>query len=105
MKIHQLSLFAIGMIAAGLFGFTNFRSGSIKGTISPPNGGNKVWIISATDTIKAPIDRGTFEVRDIHPGIYRIIIEANPPYKNLAKTGITVEDGQMIDLGEIILLQ
>jgi hypothetical protein len=105
MKMYKLSLLAFGILAAGLVGFSNLRGGSLKGSISPANGGNRVWIVSSTDTIKAPIDRGSFEVRDIHPGIYRVIIEANPPYKNVARTGITLQDGQMMDLGEIVLMQ
>jgi hypothetical protein len=34
-----------------------------------------------------------------------VIIEATPPYKNIAKDGIVVSDGQTVDAGEIKLSQ
>jgi len=35
--------------------------------------------------------------------VYKVVIEAKPPFKNAAKDGVTVQDGQAADAGEIKL--
>src|ERR1700761_9136863 len=94
----------IGVMAAtGLFAFTHFRGGSIRGSVMPSDGGVRAWAESSTDTLKAPIINGSYEITDAKPGTYKIIIEAKPPYRNIAKDGLTVNDGQSTDAGEIRL--
>ena len=105
MKNAKLSLAAIAIAAAGLFAFNDFRSGSIKGMVNPADGAIRAWALSSTDTLKAEVNKGTFAIMDAKPGSYRVIIEAKPPYKNAAKDGITVTDGQSTDVGEIKLEQ
>lgn len=48
---------------------------------------------------------GAFELGDVKPGIYQVIIEAKSPYKNLVKEGVEVKEGEATDLGEITLEQ
>jgi len=105
MKISKLSLAALGLAFAGVFAFKALVNGTVKGTVTPSDGAARAWIISATDTLKAPIDKGAFEIPDVKPGTYKVIIEAKPPYKNVAKDGVTVTDGQTSDVGEIKLSQ
>ena len=105
MKITKLSLVAAGIAVISLLGFKAITNGSVKGTVSPSDAAVRVWIVSATDTLKAPVDHGTFSVADVKPGTYKVIIEAKPPYKNAAKDDITVADGQPSDVGEIKLSQ
>ena len=93
----------VTVVSAGLFAFTYLRGGSIKGTVTPAEGGIRAWAESASDTIKAPIINGAYEITDAKPGTYKVIIEAKPPYKNVAKDGIMVSDGQAADAGEIKL--
>ena len=100
-SLKQLA--AAAVVTTGLFAFTFFKAGSIKGTVTPPEGGVRAWAESATDTLKAPIVNGSYEIMDAKPGTYKIIIEAKPPYKNIAKDGIMVSDGQTADAGEIKL--
>jgi hypothetical protein len=89
--------------AAGLFAFATLREGSIHGTVTPPEGGVRAWAESATDTLKAPIVSGSYEITGAKPGTYKVIIEAKPPYRNAAKDGVMVNDGQSSDAGEIRL--
>lgn len=103
MKLTSLKLAVVAFSAAGLFAFTNLKSGSIKGTVSPAEGAARAWAESSTDTLKALVINGTYEITDAKPGSYKIIIEAKPPYKNAAKDGVTVNDGQATDAGEIKL--
>jgi hypothetical protein len=95
----------IAAATAGLFAFTAIQTGSVKGTVSPADGAVRAWALSGTDTLKATIDKGAFEITGAKAGTYRIIIEAKPPYKNAAKDGVTVVDGQPTDIGEIKLEQ
>jgi len=99
----NFKLAAVTIAAAGLFAFNSLRSGSIKGTVSPAEGATRAWAESSTDTLKALIVNGAFEITDAKPGTYKLIIEAKPPYKNAAKDGVSVTDGQAADAGEIKL--
>ena len=105
MKIAKLGLVALIVAAVGLFSFHGLFSGTVKGKVSPPEGAKTAWVISATDTLNVPIQQGTFEVPDLKPGVYKVIIEAKPPFKNVAKDAVTVTDGQTSDVGEIKLSQ
>jgi hypothetical protein len=103
MNVSHFKLAAITIATAGLFSFSQLRSGSIKGTVTPSEGAVRAWAESSTDTLKATIVNGTYEITDAKPGMYKVIIEAKPPYRNNAKDGITVNDGQAADAGEIKL--
>lgn len=103
MYFKFFKLGAVAVAAAGLFAFAHLRVGSIRGTITPTDAGVRAWAESATDTLKAPIVNGVFEITDAKPGAYKIVIEAKPPYRNIAKDGLMVTDGQATDAGEITL--
>lgn len=107
MKSIKSRLVGIGIVAAtaGLFAFNAVQTGSIKGTVTPADGAVRAWALSGTDTLKATIDKGSYEITGAKAGTYRVIIEAKPPYKNVAKDGVTVVDGQPTDAGEIKLEQ
>ncbi|HVU95627.1 MAG TPA: carboxypeptidase-like regulatory domain-containing protein [Puia sp.] len=103
MEFTLFRLIATTVVVAGLFAFTHFKAGSIRGTVTPAEGGVRAWAESATDTVRAPIVNGSYEIADVKPGAYKIVIEAKPPYRNIAKDGIIVSDGQTADVGEIKL--
>ena len=103
MNFTSIRIAAVTVIAAGLFAFSSSREGAIRGTISPAEGGVRAWAESAIDTLKVPIINGSFEITGAKPGTYKVIIEAIPPYRNAAKDGVMVNDGQTSDAGEIKL--
>jgi hypothetical protein len=103
MKQMKLSLMALGIATAGFFAFTTIETGSIKGTVSPAEGAVQAWAISATDTLKAPVANGMYEIPAAKAGTYKLIIEAKPPYKNAAKEGVAVMDGSATEVPEIKL--
>ena len=103
MDITLFRLAAVAVVIAGSFAFLPFRGGSIRGSVIPADGGIRVWAESAVDTLKAPIINGSYEIADAKPGAYKLIIEAKSPYKNVAKDGVMVSDGQTADAGEITL--
>src|ERR1700749_3656863 len=103
MNFASIKLGGVAVAAAGLFAFSQLKVGSIRGTVMPVEAGVRAWAESATDTLKAPIINGSYEITDARAGTYKIIIEAKPPYRNIAKDGIMVNDGQAADAGEIKL--
>jgi hypothetical protein len=105
MKNMKLKALALAVATVGFFAFKSLEPGSIKGTVTPPEGAARVWAISNTDTLKAAVEKGAFVIPNVKAGTYRLIIEANPPFKNTAKDGIAVTDGQATDVGEIKLQQ
>jgi hypothetical protein len=98
-----IKLGATAITAALLLTFAQHKLGSIKGTVTPIDAGVRAWAESATDTLRAPILNGSYEITDAKPGAYKIIIEAKPPYRNIARDGMMVTDGQETDAGEIKL--
>ena len=103
MKFTNFRIAIISAAVGGLFAFSSLRDGSIHGTVSPPEGGVRAWAESYTDTLRAPIINGSYEIAGAKPGTYKIVIEAKPPYRNAAKDGVMVSDGQSSDAGEIRL--
>ncbi|MEP7280174.1 MAG: carboxypeptidase regulatory-like domain-containing protein [Bacteroidota bacterium] len=105
MKIFKAGLLVVGIATAGLFAFRSIDTGSIRGTVIPADGATKAWALSSSDTLKGVIQSGSFEIVNVKPGTYRLIIEAKPPYKNTAKDNVVVADGQPTNVGEIKLGQ
>jgi hypothetical protein len=105
MKTFKTGIIALSIATAGLFAFKSIDTGSIKGTITPADGATKAWALSNTDTLKADIQAGSFEIMGAKAGTYRLIIEAKPPYRNTAKDNVAVTDGQPTNVGEIKLNQ
>ena len=103
MKKVKLAILAGSIAIPSLFAFRSLYNGSIVGTVSPAESASRAWAITGTDTLKSAIQNGKFEFYDAKPGNYKLIIEAKPPYRNLAKENITVLDGSPTNLGEIML--
>lgn len=103
MKNTKLALAVIAVTAAGLFAFKPFYAGTVKGTVSPTDAAVRAWALSATDTFRTNVSNGAFEISNVKPGTYRVIVEANPPYKNAAKENVQVSEGGTTDVGEIRL--
>jgi hypothetical protein len=103
MKNKKAGVGKLLIAVTGLFAFTIFQGGSIKGKIIPADGASQVWAISATDTLKAAIGQGNFEITNAKAGTYKVYIDAIDPYKDVVKEGIQLSDGGTVDLGEIQL--
>jgi len=105
MKNTRLALVALVISAAMLFSFDVLqKSGTLKGKVTPANKAKMAWAISPKDTFHAQIENGTFEFKDVKPGTYAIIIEAQEPYASTRKKDVVVtSDEQVTDVGEIKL--
>jgi len=104
MKKIKTALVALSIAAAGLFAFSSRPvTGSIRGTISPADGASRVWAVSSMDTASLTVQNGAFEVTVAKEGMYKVIVEAKPPYRNAAKDNVSVANGQATDVGQINL--
>ncbi len=104
MKSLKLKMTALGIASAlALFAFTTFKTGSIKGTITPSAAATSAMAISGVDTMKVPVDNGAFSINEVKAGTYKLVVEAMPPYKNFEKEGVAVSEGKATDVGEITL--
>ena len=97
-KYFVLLIFIVAFSA-----FTTFAGGIIKGKILPADGASQVWAISSSDTLKAAISQGIFEISNVKQGTYKIYIDAIDPYRDVVRDGIQVSENGTVDLGEIQL--
>ncbi len=81
-----------------------FAGTQIKGHIDPANAAFAVVAYSSTDSTKVTVTDGSFILNE-KPGTYKIIVEANSPFKNAIKEDVQVVDGNVTDLGTIKLQQ
>ena len=106
MKKMKLALVALGISSAALFSFDALQTNSIKGTVTPADKAVRAWAVSSTDTLRADIQDGTFEIKDVKAGTYSVIIEAQEPFANTRKKDVVVDAQQATtDVGEIKLSQ
>jgi len=89
----------IGM--AVLPAFTEVQS-SITGRIKPDDGAEAVWAINGKDSLRQPVTGGGFSI-DVKPGIYKLIVDAKEPYKDVYMENLEVKQGLPLDVGDIYL--
>jgi hypothetical protein len=80
-------------------------SGSIRGKVLPHQAALHVWAVSNGDTGRAVLQNGEFEIRNLRPGRYLIIVGARLPYKTTIKPDVIVNDSSNTDVGDIRLDQ
>lgn len=107
MKNLKSGIFPLIIAVSVLFSFSNIPAGgSIIGRITPPDGATRAWALSAKDTLRATISNaGAFEIPNAEAGVYTVVVEAKPPFKNQARENVNVTDGKPTDIGEIRLEQ
>ena len=79
MKNIRLALVALGISSGALFSFNALQTNTIKGSVTPADKAVRAWAVSPTDTLKADVQNGTFEIKDVKAGTYSVIIEAEEP--------------------------
>ena len=106
MKNTKIAVIGSVIIALAITAFTfKQQSSSIKGTVTPADKAVTAWAIpsSSSDSVSAPVNNGSFEIQNLKPGEYSVVVDGQAPYGNAQKTGVMVEDGKTTDVGEITL--
>lgn len=104
MKKRIVSLGIIVAFVAILFAFITPQS-AIVGSVSPADGAEGVWAVGATDSVRGTIlNTGSFSLV-VKPGIYKLVVDAKSPYKDVVLPNLEVKQDQPLDIGEIVLQQ
>jgi len=96
------TLTATILLIAALHSFRSSQMGSIGGTITPPDGASYIWAIQNRDTVKAAPANGAFSL-PVNNGVWKVMVDAKDPYKDVMIENIQVNDGKETNLGEIRL--
>lgn len=95
--IVVVSIVAIVLLLA----FTRTWNSPVKGTVNPSNAAVRAWVFSSGDTANSSVNQGNFQINNVKPGTYVLVVEGIAPYRNTVKDGIVVVDGQPTDVGTI----
>ena len=102
---HFILICGIVLLSAiGISAFKNFQQTSIVGRVNPLDGATSALAISGKDSATSNIVNGSFSFA-VKPGIYKVMIDAVEPYKDVTLENIGVKEGQAVDVGEIVLLK
>lgn len=104
MKRSNLSAGLITISIASLFAFNRPQSAAIVGKISPQDGAVSVWAVSGTDSVRGALAAGSFSV-PVKNGIYKVVVDAKDPYKDVLLDNVEVKQDRPVDVGEIVLQQ
>jgi hypothetical protein len=96
------TLTATIILIAALHSFRSSQMGSIGGTVSPPDGASYIWAIQNRDTVKGAPVNGQFSLA-VNNGIWKVVVDAKDPYKDVLIENVQVNDGKETNLGEIRL--
>ncbi len=102
MKKNMQRFGIVAAFFAGLVSFTTTTQTSITGKVAPAEGAETVWAISGPDSTKGMISSGAFALA-VKPGVYKVIVDAKDPYKDVILENLEVKQDQPLDLGEIVL--
>ncbi len=102
MKHTGITLAVTIVIVAALHSFRAMQTGSIGGTVVPADGTVYIWAFQNTDTVKTLPTNGQFTL-SVKTGIWKIIVDAKEPYKDVLFENVQVNDGKETNLGEIRL--
>jgi hypothetical protein len=87
-----------------LHAFKAGQKSGISGRITPADGGQRVWAIQGSDSLSLIPTGGSFLI-EAKPGLYKILVDAKEPYKDVLMENIEVTNGKTTDVGEIKLTQ
>jgi hypothetical protein len=98
------TLVVIVLMAITLHAYKDFQTSGISGRVTPRDAVEMIWAIRGTDSFKTVPANGVFML-EAKPGIYKVIVDAKQPYKDILVESIEVTSGKTTDLGEIKISQ
>jgi len=106
MKNYKLVFWAIALLALALLVFARtIPAGSVIGSVIPRGSATQVWLFSGSDTIRTSVQSDIFEIPNAKAGSYTLVVDPSPTYKQSIKTSVLVRDGEITNVGEIIMEQ
>ena len=103
MKKSFLTFLVVCIAVISLHAFRSLQTSGIKGLIIPADAiVTYVWAINGIDSIKVQPVKGEFAL-GVKAGTYKIIVDADAPYKDAVIDNVVVKDAVITDIGEIRL--
>lgn len=103
MKNARKFIAGVAVVSLGSMSFSAMQSSGIIGKVSPADNVNAAWAISGKDTLTGVLVDSEVRFNSLKPGIYDVMIDAKPPYKDQSVSGITVVAGKTTDMGNVSL--
>lgn len=104
MKNAIVQLCLIVMAITGIHAMRLMQANTISGRVISPDALQFVWAVQGKDSVIAPAFRGQFALK-VKPGIWKLLLHTQTPYKNMVIENVIVSDGKATDLGEIKLIE
>lgn len=76
----------------------------ILGRVVPADGAELVWVLGEKDSLKSVLIEGNFQF-EVRPGMYKLVVDAKQPYKDVMLDNLVVRADETLDVGEIVLKQ
>jgi hypothetical protein len=103
MKSSNHFLFAfIPLLMLTIWSYNTAETSGVRGMVSPAEAVQSVLLISGRDTIRYIPVNGFFEMVS-RPGIYQLIVDAMPGFKDILLERVIVEETRMTNIGELAL--
>jgi hypothetical protein len=100
--IVQLCL--IVTVITGIHAMRLMQANTINGRVVSPDALEFVWAVQGKDSVIVAAIRGEFALK-VKPGVWKLLLHTQTPYKNMIIENVVVTDGKATDLGEIKLIQ
>jgi len=97
----QLSLVLLGVTS--VHAVKLLQTSSLRLRISPKEAAENIWAVQGNDSMRLPGNDGLYYISTLHPGNWRISIDAKKPYRNVCVAAEDIRPGVELDLGEIRL--
>jgi hypothetical protein len=99
----KITIGLTSLVAALILSFAPAKSG-IVGKLNPIDGAELVWVLGSSDSLKMVPAQGQFFF-DVKPGVYKLVVDAKEPYKDVLLENLQVKQDETLDVGEIPLKQ
>ncbi len=97
----QLGLVLLGVTS--VHAVKLLQTSSLRTRISPKEAAENIWAIQGNDSLRLLGSDGLYYISALHPGNWRIVIDAKKPYRNASVEAADIRPGIEMDLGEIRL--
>lgn len=101
---HLSILFVVLFVAFLMFAFKERNASGISGRITPADAVEMVYAILGKDSLKTVPANGAFML-EAKAGMYKVIIDAKQPFKDVMLESVEVTENNTTDLGEIKIVQ
>lgn len=101
---HLSIFFAVVTVALLMYAFKEKNASGISGRTSPVDAVEVVYAIQGKDSLKTVPANGAFML-EAKAGMYKVIVDAKQPFKDVMLESVEVTENNTTDLGEIKIVQ